>query len=278
MKRMSIQCVMAISVLSINMGLPVWAGPFQDRQAEIPVEENAGSIQYGSFDKEVSLDYFDQAEQEAREQRFRDYVNRNAAIQEQLELEQQDEVQEKYNSEEYEQSVQDIVTEDTAQGIVIPEGLGELYTISCYGIPGFFILNSSYTDGRWKKVASGTKQELVHEAWIAAGAQFSDGIAVLTNRYLIACTTMFGEVGDMVTFYFEDGMGMPCIVADEKAQEYCAWDHNPANEWGHYDGRNIVEFEVDKDYFFKYGNPGSDKWHPEIRQRLKYAVNEGSIL
>lgn len=167
-------------------------------------------------------------------------------------------------------------TEEAAEGsgdeassgeIDVPDSCGDLYTITCYGKPGWFMLNKDFTDGEWKKVTSGTKQEKVHNEWIDKGAKYNDGVATIDGRWLIACTPKFGTVGDKITFTLADGTELPCIMADEKGAD-------AGNEWGHENGRCLLELEVDKDYFFKYGNPGSDEWHPELKQKVVKAVNE----
>lgn len=136
-------------------------------------------------------------------------------------------------------------------GIQIPAGLGTLYTVTMYGVPGWYM-----SDGEWFAVKPDTGQARVHDAWVASGAHYEDGFAVMNGRYLIACTEKYGEPGDLVTFYLSDGTTLPCVIADQKCEEVTDWDWDPANEWGHLDGQAIIEFEVQPDYYLAYGNPG----------------------
>ena len=136
-----------------------------------------------------------------------------------------------------------------------PSGGREIAIPEEYGNGGFTI--TCYDDfyGRW---AEGTGQAEVYERWVAAGAEYEDGIAVMDGRYLLACTEKFGRCGDEVTFKLEDGTAIPGIIADIKSSA------DPGcNEWGHNNGQNIIEFEVLRSRFVESGNPGSDAWHPE---------------
>ena len=45
---------------------------------------------------------------------------------------------------------------------------------------------------------------MYYNYWLPAGAEFDNGIAVYEGRYLIACTSTFGNVGDKVDFFLED--------------------------------------------------------------------------
>lgn len=90
---------------------------------------------------------------------------------------------------------------------------------------------------------NGTAQRVVQDAWVDAGCKYDDkGFCQLNGCYLIACTSVFGEVGDKITFYFDDGTSIDCIKIDAKAEQEAEWDHNPATKWGHDDGRCVLEF------------------------------------
>ena len=152
---------------------------------------------------------------------------------------------------------------ETSGEIVIPEEFGGGgYTITVY------------TDFNWAY-----DQGKVYDIWLASGAKFDDGIAVIDGRYLVAVTTTFGNVGDKVDFFLDDGTKIPAIIADIKSQEVVPWDPNPANEWGHNNGQVVLEFEVDGQYYYSYGNPGSDKWRPEwAGKRVASATNLGESI
>lgn len=110
--------------------------------------------------------------------------------------------------------------------------------------------------------AAGTRQQKLHSAWEQKGAKFDkQGFARLNGYYLVACTTKYGKVGDKIDFKLTDGQVIHCIMADEKslADPGC-------NEWGHDEGRSVIEFCVDKYKWYSassgytegsHANPGS---------------------
>lgn len=107
--------------------------------------------------------------------------------------------------------------------------------------------------------ARGTAQRAVFNQWNDSG-HWTNGFATINGYYLIACTPKFGRVGDIVEFRLSDGRVLPCIIADEKNTS------DPGcNEWGHDNGRSIIEFEVQSSWYRSYGNPGSRNWMPEWR-------------
>ena len=73
----------------------------------------------------------------------------------------------------------------------------------------------------------------IMRAWQAKGSVYDPrGFATIDGRYMVACTRKFGEPGDEVVFYFDDGTELDCIVTDTK-DETEAFGPWPANEWGH---------------------------------------------
>lgn len=73
----------------------------------------------------------------------------------------------------------------------------------------------------------------IMRAWQAKGSVYDPkGFATIDGRYMVACTKKFGEPGDEVVFYFDDGTELDCIVTDTK-DETEAFGPWPANEWGH---------------------------------------------
>lgn len=149
----------------------------------------------------------------------------------------------------------------TSGNIVIPEEYGGGgYTVTVYND-----FNWSYNQGD------------VYDLWAAAGAQWDDGIAVLDGRYLIACTKKFGNVGDKVDFFLDDGTKIPAIIADIKNES-----DSGANEWGHNNGQNVLEFEVSHVAFYSTyngSNPGTNGWHMEWSgKRVSSATNLGESV
>lgn len=163
-----------------------------------------------------------------------------------------------------EKKVEELKASQDDKKISIPEGMGEGgYTVTIY------------QDQAWAY-----DQKKVYDLWSNAGYNYDNGIATYDNRYLIACTTTFGNVGDKVDFYLDDGTKIPCVIADIKSQEVVPWDTNPANEWGHNDGKNIIEFEVLGETFREYGdNPGLNGWFDEWGgKRVVSATNLGENI
>lgn len=147
--------------------------------------------------------------------------------------------------------------------IVIPEEFGNGgYTVTFY-------LNS---DNSWNWSPDSNQGNLYYNYWLPSGAKFENGIAVYEGRYLIACTETFGKVGDKIDFFLDDGTRIPCIIADAKR----VTPNENSNEWGHNQGQNVIEFEVSRDYYERYGNPGSANWFPEwAGKRVASATNLG---
>ena len=163
---------------------------------------------------------------------------------------------------------------NTCTGNVVSSGKGQgnIKIPEEYGAGGYTVtvieeFNWGYDSGK------------IYDKWVASGAQYSNGIAVLNGRYLIACTTTFGKVGDEIDFFLDDGTKIPTIMMDEKSQVSVAWDRDPANKWGHDNGANVLEFEVDGYYFYdkyKRANPGSgaNDWYREwAGKRVASATN-----
>ena len=124
------------------------------------------------------------------------------------------------------------------QSINVPPGLGT------FGTREFDLSTSKTSNGGYPYgFPASSTQRKVQNQWIDAGAVHDEkGFCTLGGRYLIACTSTFGQVGDMVDFYMNDGTIVKCVIIDEKSQKYTAWDHNPANKWGHNNGKCIIEF------------------------------------
>ncbi len=163
-----------------------------------------------------------------------------------------------------EEKVEELKASQDDKKITIPESMGDGgYTVTVY------------QDQSWAY-----DQKKVYDLWSSAGSNYDNGIATYDNRYLIACTTTYGNVGDKVDFYLEDGTQIPCVIADIKSQEVVPWDTNPANEWGHNDGKNVIEFEVLGETFREYGdNPGLNGWFDEWGgKRVVSATNLGENI
>ena len=87
-----------------------------------------------------------------------------------------------------------------------------------------------------------------------------EGFGRIDGRYVIACTTTFGNVGDYVDFYRADGSVLQTVIGDIKNQ------NDPGcNMWGHLNGQAVVEFIVDENTWYHpyHENPGTASCHPE---------------
>lgn len=141
--------------------------------------------------------------------------------------------------------------------INIPKGLGSVHTYM-----------------GWQKITSTTSTQ--YKLREKAGMKFdSEGFGKINGRYVIACTTTYGTVGDYVDFYQEDGTIIPCIIGDIKNQ-----NDSGCNKWGHNNGQCIIEFVVNKDTWYNtnHPNPGTSSCHPEWHKNLTKAVNGGSYF
>ena len=102
-----------------------------------------------------------------------------------------------------------------------------------------------------------------------------DGMADLTRDLVQqAARDAFDlpEGGEVVTL--SDGTVIKCVIADAKNP-----NDQGCNKWGHSNGQNVIEFEVDRSRFYRSGNPGSSSWKAEWGgKRVCSSVNSGSIL
>ena len=130
-------------------------------------------------------------------------------------------------------SVQEQPTSGTR--IDVPDGLGKYTTYM-----------------EWYKVTD--KSSLQYKLRNDAGENYTpEGFGVINGRLVLAMTSTFGGIGDYVDIRLSDGRVIKGIIGDEKSQQYVAWDHNPANQWGHENGQVIIEYVVQKGW--NKGNP-----------------------
>lgn len=135
-------------------------------------------------------------------------------------------------------------------------------------------LGSVHTYMGWQCITATTSTQ--YKLREQAGMNFdSEGFGRINGRYVIACTTTFGKVGDYIDFYQEDGTVIQCIIGDIKNQNDAG-----CNAWGHLNGTCIIEFVVDKDTWYNCGhpNPGQQGFHMEWNQNLTKAINGGSYF
>ena len=162
----------------------------------------------------------------------------------------------KYNYEGIEEYLEDV--EGTT--ITVPEGLGSIHTYM-----------------GWQCITAVSSKQ--YKLRTAAGMNFDEeGFAKIGDRYVVATTTTFGNVGDYIDVYQEDGTVIKCIIGDIKNQNDAG-----CTEWGHNNGRCVVEFVVNKDTWYRNGgvahsNPGTESCHPEWNQNIDKIVNKGNFF
>lgn len=123
--------------------------------------------------------------------------------------------------------------------ITLPEGLGDVY---------------SYMG--WNMITyHGTRQ---YELRIQSGEPYDrNGFGVINGRYVIACTSTFGEIGDEVDFVLKNGKVIHAIIGEHKDM-----DDPDCNTWGHEYGHCVVEFCVNKASWYGSGK-SITRYHPE---------------
>ena len=144
--------------------------------------------------------------------------------------------------------------------VEVPEGLGNVHTYM-----------------GWQMITA--KSSTQYKLREAAGMNFDEeGFGKIGDRYVIACTTTFGNVGDFIDVYMEDGTVLKCVIGDIKSQ-----GDPGCTKWGHNNGDCIIEFVVDKDTWYNNGrgahtNPGNAACHPEWNQEIDKIVNKGNFF
>lgn len=117
-------------------------------------------------------------------------------------------------------------------------------------------LGSVYSYMGWNMVTN--KSSAQYKLRIKTGEKYDkDGFGRIDDRYVIACTTTYGKVGDEVDFVLKNGKVIHGVIGDIKNQ-----DDPGCNKWGHLNGKCVVEFCVNKSAW--YGtNKTVQKFHPE---------------
>lgn len=118
----------------------------------------------------------------------------------------------------------------------IPEGIGTYETFMGYHLT----TNTSAPETQLKLKA---RNEGRYEATSMYGMA---NCATIDGRLCIATVSNIGNklpvaIGDYVDVSFSDGTVWNCIIAETKSQTVTWYDSNPANEWGHDNGKVVVE-------------------------------------
>lgn len=117
-------------------------------------------------------------------------------------------------------------------------------------------MGSVYTYMGWNMVTNKSSRQ--YKLRIKTGENYdSNGFGKIDDRYVIACTTTYGKVGDCVDFVLANGKVIHGVIGDIKNQ-----DDAGCNKWGHQNGKCVVEFCVKKSSWYGTGKTVV-KYHPE---------------
>ena len=98
----------------------------------------------------------------------------------------------------------------------------------------------------------------------------ANGFGKIHGRYVIACTTTFGDIGDYIDFTLDNGTVIKTVIGDIKNQ------NDPGcNIWGHQNGACVIEFVVDKNSWYGTSRYPT-KFLPEWAGRPARAKKAGS--
>ena len=136
-------------------------------------------------------------------------------------------------------------------------------------------LSNSYTYMAWQLITDPTSQQ--YKLREDAGMNFdNEGFGIIYNRYVIACTEYYGNVGDYIDWTLANGSILHTIIGDVKSSS----DPN-YNQYGHIIGNslNVVEFVVDQTTWYTnpmHDNPGTANCHPEWAGLIQKFENDGN--
>lgn len=145
---------------------------------------------------------------------------------------------------------------DTVSGsiVTLPDGLGR-----------------SHTYMGWQLITS--KSSTQYKLKEAAGMNFDEnGFGKIGDRYVVATTTTYGNVGDYIDVVQKDGTVIKGIIGDIKNQNDAG-----CNKWGHDNGQSVIEFVVDKDSWYRTSKT-VDSFHPEWKQSVAQIENKGNYF
>lgn len=158
------------------------------------------------------------------------------------------------------------VLDQTKDPLIVSDGESEEITpqAECGGICTYEKWNTNWV--------SGTLQKALYDLY----ENYDDeGFGKIGDRYVIACTSTFGRVGDLIDFELADGTVVKTVMGDAKNMSDAG-----CNLYGHLGGQNVLEFIVNGDIWYNTGhaNPGTSKFYPSFGQKVVKAINYGNIL
>lgn len=158
------------------------------------------------------------------------------------------------------------VLDQTKDPLIVSDGEAEeiIPQADCGGICTYEKWNTNWV--------SGTLQKALYNLYENYDDQ---GFGKIGDRYVIACTSTFGRVGDLIDFQLEDGTIVKTVMGDAKNQSDAG-----CNLYGHHEGRTVLEFIVNGDMWYNtnHANPGTAGCYPSFGQKVVKAINYGNIL
>ena len=127
----------------------------------------------------------------------------------------------------------------TGKTITLPRGLGDVYSYM-----GWSMTTNRLSRQYRLRVGSGEKYD-------------ANGFGKIGDRYVVACTSTFGQVGDEVDFVLANGRVIHGVIGDQKNQA-----DSDCDKWGHQHGHCVVEFCVNKAAWYGTGKTVT-RYHPE---------------
>ena len=140
-------------------------------------------------------------------------------------------------------------------------------------------------------------QKKVHQLWLDDGERYTKGIAVInvngSDRYLVAVTKKFGNIGDIINANLENGEVIELVIADEKDYrhtqavnngELCDNDNTTdPGCYGHYKGSSglgVLEFDFNPVEIFQNGIYSASTLGPDwdTSQKVISISNCGSVF
>ena len=167
------------------------------------------------------------------------------------------------------------------------------YSVTCYNDYGWVLSCKNPT-----RISSSSLQNRVHKLWVADGARYKNGIAVLNvngvDRYLVATTQKFGASGELINATLQNGETIPMVIADTKSYSHTGVINdkqcnipliNDPGCYGHFNSStntlSVLEFEVDPNEYNNNPNgksPGAWGQEWDTTQKVESITRYGSLL
>jgi hypothetical protein len=101
-------------------------------------------------------------------------------------------------------------------------------------------MGTVFTHMGWQMITSPSSNQ--YKLRQKYGQKFdSKGFGKINGKYVVAVTTWYGNVGDTLKINFANGQTMDAVIGDIKNQ-----NDDGCNQYGHQNGKCVLEFVVDK--------------------------------